>query len=50
MPLVSSRLASLQDANDTTLELEFRSRARYRYFEVPPPIVEGLVAATSKGR
>ncbi|MPY90187.1 MAG: KTSC domain-containing protein [Luteitalea sp.] len=48
MPLVSSRLASLQDANDTTLELEFRSRARYRYFEVPRPIVEGLVAATSK--
>jgi KTSC domain/Transposase DDE domain len=32
-----------------TLELEFRSGAIYRYFAVPQAVVEGLIAAESKG-
>ncbi|MPZ17318.1 MAG: KTSC domain-containing protein [Luteitalea sp.] len=43
-------VASRQYANDTTRDLAFRSGARYRYFRVSPTIVEGLVAAASKGR
>lgn len=49
LPLVSSSLASLWYANDTTLDLQPRSGA-YRYFDVPPAIVAGLIAAASKGR
>jgi len=32
------------------LELEFRSREIYRYFDVPPQIYSELLAADSKGR
>ena len=32
------------------LQLEFRSRAVYRYFGVPGSVYEALVAAPSKGR
>ena len=32
------------------LQLEFRSRAIYRYFDVPSQVHEGLIAADSKGR
>ena len=32
------------------LQLEFRSHAVYRYFGVPGPVHEALVAAPSKGR
>ena len=32
------------------LQLEFHSRAIYRYVEVPAPVYEGLLAAPSKGR
>src|ERR1017187_6333518 len=31
------------------LQLEFRSRAVYRYFGVPAPVCEGLLSASSKG-
>jgi hypothetical protein len=34
---------------EAILELEFRSGAIYRYFAVPPAVVEGLIAAESKG-
>jgi hypothetical protein len=47
--LVSSLLASMQYSLDAILTLEFRSGAIYRYFAVPPAIVEGLIAAESKG-
>ena len=32
------------------LQLEFRSGAVYKYFGVPRPVYESLLAATSKGR
>lgn len=47
----STNLASVgynQDAR--VLEIEFKSGAVYRYFAVPPAIVEELMRATSKGR
>ena len=31
------------------LQLEFRNRAVYRYFGVPAPVYEALLAASSKG-
>jgi hypothetical protein len=34
---------------EAILDLEFRSGAIYRYFAVPPAVVEGLLAAQSKG-
>lgn len=47
--LVSSLLAAVRYSRDATLELTFRSGARYRYFAVPPPVVQRLLAAPSKG-
>ena len=38
------------DKTHETLQLEFRSRAVYRYFGVPCSVYEALVAAPSKGR
>jgi hypothetical protein len=32
------------------LQLEFRNRAIYRYYDVPLAVHEGLIAAVSKGR
>ena len=32
------------------LQLEFRSRAIYRYFGVPAPVYEALLASPSKGK
>ncbi len=47
----SSTLAALAyDEAHEILQLEFRSRAVYRYFGVPAPVYEGLLAAPSKGR
>jgi hypothetical protein len=47
----SSTLSAVAyDENRAILQLEFRSRAIYRYFAVPSPVHEGLIAATSKGR
>jgi len=48
-PLPSSLLSSIRYSLDATLELEFHSGAIYRYFAVPQPVFEGLIAADSKG-
>ncbi len=47
----STTLAALayDDAHEI-LQLEFRSRAIYRYRGVPAPVYKALVAAPSKGR
>ena len=47
--LDSSVLSAMTYSLDATLELVFRSGRIYRYFTVPPPIVESLIAAKSKG-
>jgi KTSC domain len=48
-PVVSSLLRSIAYSTDTTLELEFRNGAIYRYFAVPQAVFKALVAAESKG-
>jgi hypothetical protein len=47
--VVSSVIGSVAYTSDATLELTFHSGAIYRYFAVPPTIVQGLLAAPSKG-
>ena len=47
--LDSSVLASMTYAGEATLDLRFRNGTLYRYFAVPPRVVDGLVAAPSKG-
>ncbi len=47
--VVSSLLSSMRYSIEAIRKLEFRSGAIYRYFAVPPAVVEGLVAAESKG-
>jgi hypothetical protein len=37
------------DRAGQVLQLEFRSRAVYRYFNVPPGVYQDLMAANSKG-
>ena len=49
MVLDSSVLAAMTYSREATLELVFRSGAIYRYFAVPSRVVEGLIAAKSKG-
>ena len=47
----SSTLAALAyDETRQILQLEFRSRAIYRYFGVPATVYEALLAAPSKGK
>jgi len=47
----SSTLATVAyDQDRGLLQLEFRSRAVYQYFEVPAAVHEGLLDAASKGR
>jgi hypothetical protein len=47
----SATLATIgYDSARGILQLEFRSRAVYRYFGVPGPVCDALWAATSKGR
>ena len=47
----STTLAALAyDDVHGILQLEFRSRAVYRYLGVPRPVYEALLAAPSKGR
>jgi len=49
-PIESSTLASVgYDESSDLLQVEFRSRAVYRYFAVPAAVHEALLAATSKG-
>lgn len=45
----SSLLASVEYSIDQILDLRFRSEVTYRYFAVPYPVVQGLIAAESKG-
>ncbi len=47
--VVSSWLSSMHYSIEAILELELRSGAIYRYFAVPPAVVQGLIAAESKG-
>ena len=47
--LASSVLAAMTYSLDATLDLVFRSGRIYRYVAVPPSIVDGLIAAESKG-
>ena len=47
--LDSSVLASMTSAAEATLDLRFRSGTLYRYFSVPPHVLNGLIAAPSKG-
>jgi hypothetical protein len=37
------------DLDRQLLQLEFRDRATYCYFDVPAEVYQGLVAASSKG-
>ena len=49
--LESSTLAECAyDEIHEILQLEFRSRASYRYFGVPVRVYEALLAASSKGK
>ncbi len=45
----SSLLSSIEYLSNRTLELAFRSGVTYRYFAVPQTVVEGFIAAESKG-
>lgn len=45
----SSLLSSIEYLSDQTLELTFRSGATYRYSAVPEAVVDGFIAAESKG-
>ncbi len=49
MPLRSSNLAAAGH-EDETLEIEFTDGGLYRYFGVPDPVFQGLLAAPSAGR
>jgi hypothetical protein len=49
-PLESTILAAVSyDQARQVLRLEFRSRAVYGYFDVPPEVYQNLMAANSKG-
>ena len=49
--LNSSNLASASyDVWSGTLTIEFHSRTVFAYYNVPPEIYDGLIAATSPGR
>jgi hypothetical protein len=45
----SSLLSSIEYLSDQTLKLTFRSGVTYRYSAVPEAVVEGFIAAESKG-
>jgi hypothetical protein len=45
----SSLLVAITYSASAWLEVELRGGARYRYFAVPPSVVDGLLAAHSKG-
>ena len=47
--LDSSVLASMTYSAEATLDLCFRSGTIYRYFAVPPRVVDALLVAPSKG-
>ncbi|MDR3540475.1 MAG: KTSC domain-containing protein [Desulfosporosinus sp.] len=37
------------DEDSQTLEVEFKSGARYQYFDVPNPVYEGFVSEANSG-
>lgn len=47
--VVSSLLTDVAYTAEATLELTFHGGATYRYFAVPRAVVQGLLAADSKG-
>lgn len=49
IPVDSSWIASVTYASDATLTVRFRRGTVYRYFTVPRAIVQGFLAAPSKG-
>lgn len=50
-PVESSAISSVgYDPGLEVLEVEFRSGAVYDYFDVPRPVYESLMKASSKGR
>ena len=50
-PVASSALATVAyDNAERLLELEFRGRAIYRYFDVPATVHTALLQAPSKGK
>ncbi len=48
-PIDSSWIRTVTYASDATLTVRFHSGAVYRYFTVPRAIVDGFLAAPSKG-
>jgi len=56
MPLIKVKVdsttlsAAAYDDSDRILEIEFRDRSVYRYFEVPVEAYAAFVCAPSKGR
>jgi hypothetical protein len=49
LPVESSWIASVTYASDATLVVRFHSGTVYRYSTVPRAILEGFLAASSKG-
>lgn len=50
-PVSSSNLASVgYDASTRTLQVAFRNGSLYEYSNVPQPIYDGLMRASSHGR
>ncbi|HUJ08641.1 MAG TPA: KTSC domain-containing protein [Verrucomicrobiae bacterium] len=50
-PVVSSDIASIgYDAENETLEIEFKATGIYRYFSVPKNVVEELQRTPSPGK
>jgi hypothetical protein len=51
IPVASGTLATVAyDVAERLLQLEFRSRAIYRYFDVPAAVHSALLRAPSKGK
>ncbi len=49
-PVTSSNLRSVgYDRHTRTLEIEFLNSGLYQYFDVPPEVFDGLMAAPSHG-
>lgn len=50
VPVISSNVASVgYDVGTHTLEVEFKEGGVYQYFDVPPAVHTGLLAAPSIG-
>ena len=50
IPVSSSNLSAVAyDESTLTLYIEFRSSGVYAYFDVPPSVFQGLLAAPSHG-